>query len=563
MCSFGDASINHSTAAGALNAAGYAVAQGLPLPLLFVCEDNGIGISVPTPARLGRAPRPSGPASRTSPPTATTRTRRARGRARRPTSPGARRRPALLHLRTVRYLGHAGSDVESALPRRRPRSPPTASATRCWRWPGGSAAPAWPQRYADIADAHRGDRRRARRHADAARRRGGDGAAGPAPAAGALHAPRADDAARSQAFGGRLPEDAGPLTLAQSINAALDRRAGRPSGDAGVRRGRRPQGRRLRRHPRAGAALRRGPRVRHAARRAVDPRLRRSASASAGCCRCPRSSTSPTCTTPRTSCAARRPACASSPTARSPTRWSCASPGLAYQKGFGGHFHNDNAVARAARHPRPGRRRAGAPRGRRADAARLPGRGDARPGRSASSSSRSRSTTSATCTSPATAAGSAHYSPDARAPIGSARLHATVPTARDLTIVTFGNGVRMSLRVARRLAAEGIGGAGARPALDRPAADFDEICCAVSAHAGACWSPTRRGTPAASARACSPRWSRPASPGAAGAGRQPRQLRAAGRRREPGAARRGRHRARRPRRCCTPLSRTAPARRIS
>jgi len=28
----------------------------------------------------------------------------------------------------------------------------------------------------------------------------------------------------------------------------------------------------------------------------------------------------------------------------------------AYQKGFGGHFHNDNAVAVAAGHPRPGDR---------------------------------------------------------------------------------------------------------------------------------------------------------------------------------------------------------------
>ena len=39
--------------------------------------------------------------------------------------------------------------------------------------------------------------------------------------------------------------------------------------------------------------------------------------------------------------------------------------GLGYQKGFGGHFHNDNAVGRAARHPRPRRRRAVAARGRR------------------------------------------------------------------------------------------------------------------------------------------------------------------------------------------------------
>jgi 2-oxoisovalerate dehydrogenase E1 component len=47
VCSFGDASLNHSTAVGALNTAGYCVTQGLPLPLVLVCEDNGIGISVP------------------------------------------------------------------------------------------------------------------------------------------------------------------------------------------------------------------------------------------------------------------------------------------------------------------------------------------------------------------------------------------------------------------------------------------------------------------------------------------------------------------------------------
>src|SRR6185437_10256475 len=48
VCSFGDASANHSTAAGALNAAAYCTYQGLPLPLLLVCEDNGLGISVRT-----------------------------------------------------------------------------------------------------------------------------------------------------------------------------------------------------------------------------------------------------------------------------------------------------------------------------------------------------------------------------------------------------------------------------------------------------------------------------------------------------------------------------------
>ena len=49
VCSVGDASVNHSTATGAINTAAYCAYQGLPLPLLLVCEDNGIGISVRTP----------------------------------------------------------------------------------------------------------------------------------------------------------------------------------------------------------------------------------------------------------------------------------------------------------------------------------------------------------------------------------------------------------------------------------------------------------------------------------------------------------------------------------
>ena len=49
LCSFGDASANHSTAQGAINAAALTAYRGLPLPLVFICEDNGIGISVKTP----------------------------------------------------------------------------------------------------------------------------------------------------------------------------------------------------------------------------------------------------------------------------------------------------------------------------------------------------------------------------------------------------------------------------------------------------------------------------------------------------------------------------------
>src|SRR4029079_13961063 len=49
VCSLGDASLNHATAQSALNAAAHFAYRGERLPLLFVCEDKGLGISVPTP----------------------------------------------------------------------------------------------------------------------------------------------------------------------------------------------------------------------------------------------------------------------------------------------------------------------------------------------------------------------------------------------------------------------------------------------------------------------------------------------------------------------------------
>jgi 2-oxoisovalerate dehydrogenase E1 component len=114
VCSFGDASVNHSTAAGAMNTAAYCAYQGLPLPLLLVCEDNGIGISVRTPAdwiESVSAGRPGvkyfsadGADLDQAYETASAAARWARDR----------RAPAFLHLRTVRLGGHAGTDVESA-----------------------------------------------------------------------------------------------------------------------------------------------------------------------------------------------------------------------------------------------------------------------------------------------------------------------------------------------------------------------------------------------------------------------------------------------------------------
>lgn len=113
VCSFGDASVNHSTATGALNAAAHTAYQGVPLPLLFVCEDNGIGISVPTPGdwvahRYAQGPFEYFVADGTDLGEVHEVSCRAAEFVRR------RRRPAFLHLRTVRLMGHAGSDVEAA-----------------------------------------------------------------------------------------------------------------------------------------------------------------------------------------------------------------------------------------------------------------------------------------------------------------------------------------------------------------------------------------------------------------------------------------------------------------
>jgi 2-oxoisovalerate dehydrogenase E1 component len=113
VCSFGDASANHSTAAGAINAACRMAHQHQPLPLLLVCEDNGLGISVPTPQSWIEAAYGSRPGLRyveidgQAPVEMLSALDEVVDHVRR------RRRPAFVHLRTVRYLGHAGTDAEA------------------------------------------------------------------------------------------------------------------------------------------------------------------------------------------------------------------------------------------------------------------------------------------------------------------------------------------------------------------------------------------------------------------------------------------------------------------
>ncbi|UWQ24601.1 MFS transporter [Leisingera aquaemixtae] len=111
MCSFGDASANHSTAQGAINTAGWTSVQAVPLPLLFVCEDNGIGISTKTPKGWIEASMAHRPGIKYF---------KADGldiyNAFQVAQEAAeyvrtRKKPAFLHLRTVRLYGHAGADV--------------------------------------------------------------------------------------------------------------------------------------------------------------------------------------------------------------------------------------------------------------------------------------------------------------------------------------------------------------------------------------------------------------------------------------------------------------------
>ncbi|SCE99806.1 2-oxoisovalerate dehydrogenase E1 component [Micromonospora purpureochromogenes] len=472
VCSFGDASVNHASATAALNTAGWYDHTGLRIPVLFVCEDNGLGISVRSPQGWVE------------------RTLRARPGLRWFAADGAdpvetyqvaaeaaawvrrHRRPAVLHLRTVRLLGHAGADAESAyrsaaeIAADEARDPVLATARllvdaglatggellsrydeRGWQirriaeevldepklaTAAEVVAPLAPRRPARVAAAV----------AEVAARAGGSGAG-----------------ARVEAFGGKPPELAGPLTLAQSINAALaDGLLAHPQlavfgedvaakgGVYGVTKGLREKfgparvfDTLLDETSVLGLGLGAGlagllpvPEIQYLAYlHNAEDQLRGEAATmqffSQGAFRNP---------------------------------MVVRVPGLAYQEGFGGHFHNDNSVAVLRD---------------------VPGLVIAVPARPDDAAPLLR-----TCLAAAAVDGSVcvflepialyHtrdlYEPGdgewlgqyiepggwaaGHVPIGRARVYG-VGSAQDVTILTFGNGVRMSLRAAAVLADEGIG----------------------------------------------------------------------------------------------------------
>ena len=446
VCSFGDASVNHSTATGAVSSALNASFRGLPVPLLLVCEDNGLGISVPTPTGWIEHAYGSRPgltyvsADGADPATARPAIERAVAVAR------ERRTPVFLHLRTVRYLGHAGSDVEISY-----RAPsavedelaadPILGTARVLRARGASAA----DLIAHIDAARDEVEGTIAELAGAQLLRSGAEVMAPL-------SPRSPAAVAREVVRLTPTQDERPRrTLAESINATLaelletDQRVtvfgedvATKGGVYGVTRGL------ARRFGRArvfdtildeqsilGLGLGAGlagllpiPEIQYLAylHNAEDQLRGEAASLSFF----------------------------SQGRYRNPLVVRVA--GLAYQKGFGGHFHNDNAVGVLRD---------------------IPGLVVACPSRGDDAAALLR-----TCVAAATTDGTVsvvlepialYHSRDlhapgdegwlsvddgGHAPIGRARGHG--PAAADLTMISFGNGVPMSLRVAERLRHRGI-----------------------------------------------------------------------------------------------------------
>lgn len=113
LCSFGDASVNHASAQTTLNACSWITQQNYPLPIVFICEDNGIGISVPTPPHWIEHSISSRPGLHyivcdgLNIADVHAKAQEAEYFAR------EKKQPVFLHMRCVRLLGHAGSDIES------------------------------------------------------------------------------------------------------------------------------------------------------------------------------------------------------------------------------------------------------------------------------------------------------------------------------------------------------------------------------------------------------------------------------------------------------------------
>jgi 2-oxoisovalerate dehydrogenase E1 component len=113
LASFGDASANHSTAQGAFNTAAWAAYQGTPMPLIFLCEDNGIGISTSTPRGWIEASFRDRPGLRYMHCSGLDMVDAWRGARDAAAFARRERKPVFLHMDMVRLYGHAGSDLQA------------------------------------------------------------------------------------------------------------------------------------------------------------------------------------------------------------------------------------------------------------------------------------------------------------------------------------------------------------------------------------------------------------------------------------------------------------------
>ncbi|MFY1637175.1 thiamine pyrophosphate-dependent enzyme [Solwaraspora sp. WMMB335] len=234
VCTFGDASINHASAVAAFNTAGWADHAGLTAPVLFVCEDNGLGISVPSPEGWVTAALRSRPWLHylSADGCDLAETYDVAGEA--AAWVREHRRPAVLHLSTVRLMGHSSTDVESAYRsveqvERDVARDPLVSTARLLIAAGLTTADEVIARYDEVgwqvrkvAEEVIGEPKietaaqvvattAPKRPIRVARVVTDSGAR----AAGAAAATRA------ATLGTRLPEERGPMTLAQTINAVL------------------------------------------------------------------------------------------------------------------------------------------------------------------------------------------------------------------------------------------------------------------------------------------------------------------------------------------------------
>lgn len=235
VCSFGDASANHNVTAGTVNAALHCAHQRLPLPLLLVCEDNGLGISVRTPAgwiesAYGNRPHLRYATADGTDPDEVLAIAGELGQWVR-----SERRPAFLHLRTVRFGGHAGTDVEAAyrsaaeMRNDLGRDPIVATAARLVA--AGHAPASLVARHDEIREMVYSTAREVAQWpqldsaaaviAPLAPRRPEAVAANVATAVAAAVASAVASAVAANATATAPPAEAAPLTLAQAINGAL------------------------------------------------------------------------------------------------------------------------------------------------------------------------------------------------------------------------------------------------------------------------------------------------------------------------------------------------------